>query len=164
MGGEGGLLWPLRKSLLNPDPALGDRWPFSHASLSSSVKWGDRIPEGAWRRLPLASDPFSGRGDPGGEEQWGGRPARRPTGPVFCRSPRRPPPLLLQDADAPPLHRQLLLQAPAIALGRLEPTRPQAMLLSRCKYPGRGGPERGTSHSDPVIVQKAAPGSWATRP
>lgn len=67
-------------------------------------------------------------------------------GPSNClsRSPRRPAPLLLQDVDAPALHWQLLLQAPAVALGPARP-RPRA-LKPCCSLPvntrGRGGRER----------------------
>lgn len=109
--------------------------------------------------------------------EWDGwtapaKPGRRgiQRGPPDClsRSPRRPAPLLLQDADAPPLHWQLLFQAPAVALGPAPP-RPRALkpccsLLVNTR--GRGGRERGTSHSDRTDVNTASrpPSSRAPRP
>lgn len=100
------------------------------------------------------------------------RQGRHPSWSARClsRSPRRPAPLLLQDADSPPLHWQLLLQAPAVALGPAPPS-PRA-LKPCCSLPvntcGRGGRERGTSHSDPTDVDTAsrppAPGAWASPP
>lgn len=80
--------------------------------------------------------------------------------PIDClsRSSRRPAPLLLQDADAPALHWQLLLQAPAVALG---PARPRPRALKPCcsllvNTRGRGGLRRDTSHSDWTDVNTAS--------
>lgn len=127
----------------------------------------------------LASEPLSQRGwvRLGSEGEGNGwttpvKPGRLGTqrGPLDClsRSPRRPAPLLLQDADAPPLHWQLLLQAPAVALGS---ARPRPCALKPCcsllvNNRGRGGRERGTSHLDRTDVNTASrpPSSRVPRP
>ena len=102
-------------------------------------------------------------GAPGSERARGPRGRVRrgaQHGAIDCisRSPRRPAPFLLQDADAPALHWQLLLQAPSVALGPAQP-RPRALkpccsLLVNTR--GRGGRERDTSHSDRTDVNTAS--------